>query len=167
MFIVWAAAKRDKRKIERKKKRQRGKNPHSLISMHECAVRVGDMAIRGYTNLDISCFLTTKWQFETSRFWWTVLILLKKEKKILSRIVCNVLLLSFMFIYGRGCALVFTDFNCRLHWVSQSQFGWRFGALFCCFVIDILLLILFSFQNQSEIDVGNAQYKGYVLNSFN
>lgn len=36
--------------------------------MHECA-QVGDMAMRGYNNLDISCFIeTAEWQFETSRF---------------------------------------------------------------------------------------------------
>lgn len=33
-----------------------------LKSVCVCA-QVGDMAMRGYNNLDISCFITAEWQF--------------------------------------------------------------------------------------------------------
>lgn len=48
----------DERQKEMLKKNEK-KNPYSVNSIHEYT-QVGDIAMRGYNNLDISCFINHK-----------------------------------------------------------------------------------------------------------
>lgn len=68
-FSSLSAAQRNTENEDSAKPKRKKNTNIVRITMHECA-QVGDMAMRGYNNLDISCFITTEWQFRTSRFWW-------------------------------------------------------------------------------------------------
>lgn len=89
-------------------------NPH--FNATRVSAQVGDMAMRGYNNLDISCFITAEWQFSTSRFWWTI---------------------RFIFVFGGFLSYYFFLFVLwnwfSLHSISHSlQHAIKRICLFCC-----------------------------------
>lgn len=147
--------KRKKKKLNRSSMKRKNKPTilQSVNSMHECARTVGDMAMRGYKNLDISCFITTEWQFETSRFWWT--------SRILSCLFLFFYLIFPMCVnhssqYAIIEVPVFLFFpssiTVAIEFINFNQLELQYGSLFfhCLLCVSIewirLLLILFNIQ---------------------